>query len=213
MAWAYTWNTLWYSLVIVEAFCSADKCTPCSCFPWGSARLCLNWSRYLLAKFWNAISEFHQHAQKVRARTKARLSFSGGPHAPVNMADSMENAGSWTVSGSKEAMKVPRTTSYVFPPPTFTSSILSAIFTGTCGPPEKLSLALVPRSHVLRMIVKLAYSEMFGSRTDGRAFQAWRNRSLGYFESILLQLTSACTWCHVKKPSPNAADYRKRTYV
>ena len=27
--------------------------------------------------------------------TKARLSFSGGPHAPVNMADSMENAGSW----------------------------------------------------------------------------------------------------------------------
>ena len=24
--------------------------------------------------------------------TKARLSFSGGPHAPVNMADSMENA-------------------------------------------------------------------------------------------------------------------------
>ena len=25
--------------------------------------------------------------------TKARLSFSGGPHAPVNMADSMENAG------------------------------------------------------------------------------------------------------------------------
>ena len=38
--------------------------------------------------------------------TKARLSFSGGPHAPVNMADSMENAGSWTVSGSKEAMEV-----------------------------------------------------------------------------------------------------------
>ena len=40
--------------------------------------------------------------------TKARLSFSGGPHAPVNMADSMENAGSWTVSGSKEAMEVPK---------------------------------------------------------------------------------------------------------
>ena len=39
---------------------------------------------------------------------KARLSFSGGPHAPVNMADSMENAGSWTVSGSKEAMEVPK---------------------------------------------------------------------------------------------------------
>ena len=40
--------------------------------------------------------------------TKARLSFSVGPHAPVNMADSMENAGSWTVPGSKEAMEVPK---------------------------------------------------------------------------------------------------------
>ena len=39
---------------------------------------------------------------------KARLSFSGGPHSPVNMADSMENAGGWTVSGSKEAMEVPK---------------------------------------------------------------------------------------------------------
>ena len=34
--------------------------------------------------------------------------------------------------------------------PTF--STLSAMFTGACGPPEKLSLALVPRSNVLRMI-------------------------------------------------------------
>ena len=32
------------------------------------------------------------------------------------------------------------------------------MFAGVCGPPEKLSLALVPRSYVLRMIVKLAYS-------------------------------------------------------
>ena len=39
---------------------------------------------------------------------KARPSLSGGPHAPVNMADSMENTGSWTVSGSKEAMEVPK---------------------------------------------------------------------------------------------------------
>ena len=29
-------------------------------------------------------------------------------------------------------------------------SILSVMFTGACGPPEKLSLALVPRSYVLR---------------------------------------------------------------
>ena len=40
--------------------------------------------------------------------TKVRLSFSGGPHASVNMADGMKNAGSWTVSGSKEAMEVPK---------------------------------------------------------------------------------------------------------
>ena len=39
---------------------------------------------------------------------KARLSFSGGSHAPVNMADSMKNDGSSTVSGSKEAMEVPK---------------------------------------------------------------------------------------------------------
>ena len=85
--------------------------------------------------------------------TKARLSFSGGPHAPVNMADSMENAGSWTVSGSKEAMEVPKNfkdlrklgvrniaqhsaANVSFPavfPPTFTSSILSAMFIGACG--------------------------------------------------------------------------------
>ena len=109
--------------------------------------------------------------------TRARLSLSGGPHAPVNMADSMENAGSWTVSGSKEAMEVPKNfkdlrklgvrniaqysaANVPFPaffPPTFTSSMLSTMFTGACGPSEKVSLALAPRSHVLRMIVKFAY--------------------------------------------------------
>ena len=82
----------------------------------------------------------------------ARLSFSGGPHTPVNMVDSMENDGSSTVSGSKEAMGVPKNfkdlrklgvqniAQYsaakvpflvgVFVPPTFTSSIISAMFTG-----------------------------------------------------------------------------------
>ena len=38
-------------------------------------------------------------------------------------------------------------------------SILSAMFTGACGPPEKLRLALVPGLNVLHMIVKLSYSE------------------------------------------------------
>ena len=40
--------------------------------------------------------------------TKARLSFSDEPHAPVNLTNTVENAGSWTVSGSKEAMEVPK---------------------------------------------------------------------------------------------------------
>ena len=87
--------------------------------------------------------------------TKARLSFSGGSHVLVNMADSMENAGSWTVSGSKEAMEVPKkfkdlrklgvrniaqqTWNFLrFFQPTFTSSKLSPMFAGACGPPEKL---------------------------------------------------------------------------
>ena len=39
-------------------------------------------------------------------------------------------------------------------------SILSAMITGVCGPPEKLSLALVPRSIVWHMIVKLVYKEL-----------------------------------------------------
>ena len=38
--------------------------------------------------------------------TKARLSFSGGAKAPVNTTERMENAGSWTVSGSEEATEV-----------------------------------------------------------------------------------------------------------
>ena len=39
-----------------------------------------------------------------------------------------------------------------------TTGILhTCLFTGVCGPPEKLSLALVLRTDVLRMIMKLAY--------------------------------------------------------
>ena len=54
------------------------------------------------------IGESHNHTQSSERGAESRLGFSGGPHAPVNMADSMENAGSWTVSGSKEAMEVPK---------------------------------------------------------------------------------------------------------
>ena len=49
----------------------------------------------------------------IERGAKARLSFSVGPHAPVNMADSMENTGSWTVSGSKEAMEFPKNFKYL----------------------------------------------------------------------------------------------------
>ena len=42
-------------------------------------------------------------------------------------------------------------------------SILSAMFTGVCDPPEKLSLALVQRSIFLRMIVKLAYRDFIAA--------------------------------------------------
>ena len=54
------------------------------------------------------IREFHNHAQNVRALRQSEAQLPGGPHAPVNMADRMENAGSWTVSGSREAMEVPK---------------------------------------------------------------------------------------------------------
>ena len=51
---------------------------------------------------------FKRVSQSCPEHWSTVLSFSGGPHVPVNMADSMENAGSWTVSGSKEAMEVPK---------------------------------------------------------------------------------------------------------
>ena len=40
--------------------------------------------------------------------------------------------------------------------------MLSAMFTGACGPPEKLSLTLVQHSNVLYMTVKLTYCEFLG---------------------------------------------------
>ena len=122
---------------------------------------------------------------KIKYRNKGTVystdsSFSGGPHAPVNMADSMEevNVGakkrrkwhsrnvcsavlryisyakfrkSLTLFGTSIASLDPETVQLL------AFSILSAMFTGTCDPPEKLSLALVPPLNVLRMTVKLAY--------------------------------------------------------
>ena len=51
------------------------------------------------------------------------------------------------------------------------SSILSAMFTGACGPPEKLSLALVPRSYDQDNILRLtrSYKELKKARSQKRA--------------------------------------------
>ena len=94
--------------------------------------------------------------RRIERGTKARLSLSGGPHVPVNMADSLKNAGSWTVSGSKEAIGVSknfkdlrkldvrnnsavqrskRAISFGVFSLILTSSILSVMFKRACGPP------------------------------------------------------------------------------
>ena len=103
--------------------------------------------------------------------TKARLSFSGGPHAPVNRTDNMEEVnvgGKSAGNGTSAALycAISRTPSVCKSLKFFGTSIasldpetvqlpafsmLSAMFTGACGPPEKLSLALGARSNVLRM--------------------------------------------------------------
>ena len=82
--------------------------------------------------------------------TKARLSFSGGLHAPVNMADSIEEvnvggkkAGNGTFAALYRAIF--RMTSFRKSPKLFR--------------PDKLSLALVRRSNILRMTMNLAHEE------------------------------------------------------
>ena len=82
-------------------------------------------------------------------RTKARLSLSGLNNFGDLRKLVIRNIARYS------AANVPFP---AFFPPTFTSSTLSAMLTGACAPPEKLSLALVPRLCVLRMIIKLAYS-------------------------------------------------------
>ena len=90
---------------------------------------------------------------------KARLSFSGGLHAPVNIADSIEvNVGGKKRSKWHIRCAVLRSIPYA----KFSQILEFAMFTGACGPPEKLSLALMPRLKILSMIVKLAHrTKMF----------------------------------------------------
>ena len=114
--------------------------------------------------------------------TKARLTFSGRPHTPANMADSMEEVNEGG-NGILEMFALLHCA--IFHTPHFCKFlkffgtsitsldpetvkllafyILSAMFTGVCGPPEKLSLTLVPCSDVLRMIVKPAYGNILDS--------------------------------------------------
>ena len=117
----------------------------------------------------------------IECSPKARLSFSGGPHTPVNMADCMEEV---NVDGEKNAGNGVFAALYCarFRTPSFHKSlkffgtsiasldpetvelpafnILSAMFTGACGPPKKLSLTLVSRSNILGLIVKFAYTAL-----------------------------------------------------
>ena len=91
------------------------------------------------------------------------------------MADNMENVDSWTVSGSKEAMEELQgfaetwCTKYstvqcnkCMPfPADFSTKIhffhTIAMFIEMCGPPQKLSLTLVPHPNILHIIMKLTY--------------------------------------------------------
>ena len=90
-------NPRWVLFVCCEAQCI---CT--TCMLWGTV-----YSTYYICCL--LVSEFHNHAQNIRARYQSEAySFFGGPHAPVSMVDSIENAGSWTDSGSKETIEVPK---------------------------------------------------------------------------------------------------------
>ena len=130
-----------------------------------------NVCKTILASCWQA--SFTIMRRTFERGTKARLSFSSGPHAPANMANSMEMpvVGLFLDPETMEIQKnfkdlrkfsvrnIAQSSAANVPFPacfsTDISSILSAML--ACGAPEKLSLALMPRSYVLRMIVKLAY--------------------------------------------------------
>ena len=120
--------------------------------------------------------------ERTSMAPKWGFSFSGGPHAPVNMADSMEevNVGGKTQEiacflcctvlyfvcqvfanpceffGTSIASLDPETVQLLTP--------TSAMFTGVWSPPEKLNLGLVPHSYmyILHMIVELAYCLLWG---------------------------------------------------
>ena len=103
--------------------------------------------------------------------TKARLSFSGGPYAPVNMADSMEEVN--VIGGKMQKIQDSVCSALynaLFRRPVFCKSLkffrtsliqkqLTCHVYMSMWPvwELKLRLALVPHSNILCMIVKLAY--------------------------------------------------------
>ena len=120
----------------------------------------------------------------------------------------MENAGSWTVSGSKETMEVPKnfkdlqkrgvrnkaqySAANVPFPALFCSTGIHFFHTlrhiyGSVWP-AKLSLALVPCSYVLRMIMTLAYAIKISPCSEGgRSYTpstSVRNTTLLGFNSL-----------------------------
>ena len=151
---------------------------------------------------------------------KARLNFSGGPHPPVNMADSMENAGSWTVSWSKEAMGVPKNFKdllklgiqnraqqmcHFFTTIHFFYTIASTMFTGVCGPPDKLSLACTFCAWLWNLVIK------FGQRRDWeRATKTRRGAPLPLIATPedcqlhRLQPAPPSKSCNLSPPSPSS---------
>ena len=104
----------------------------------------------------------HNDAQNYKCGIKVRISFSGRHQAPVNMIDSMEGVRHGCCSILLQILEVLQDIISLDPETVQLSAfyIPSAVFTGACGPPEKLSLTLVPCSNVLHMIAELNYCQI-----------------------------------------------------
>ena len=118
---------------------------------------------------------------------KARLSFSGGPHAPVNMAGSMRIS-VVELSGSKEAMEVPKNLkdsrklglrniaqySAAISCCFFPTDIHFFQFTGACGPP-RFGAALVRSAHDCQ--TPLSAFQWSSSTTMSMLLTRWLSRA------------------------------------
>ena len=106
----------------------------------------MNHSTKGVNRIWNILASFTVMRRTFERSTKARLGFSGGPHAPINMANISECR--W-----KETQRIARLLRYIScdklsqilevlrdfhrlfgSRSSPTTGILSAMFTGACGP-------------------------------------------------------------------------------